>query len=223
MDSVKPIPEITCPQLLELDKADLGAIRNAFRAVKSLRFGQAWAATTPPQFFSGTASIAWNKTSFLVFAELEDKDIFTFARQDGERLWELGDTFEIFLRPINQQAYFEFHVASNNCRLQLHFADVNAAERAGRSRSLDEVILSGDVLRSRTWIHPEIQQWFVFAEISAAAMTGQAQPLRGSEWLFSFGRYDYTRSESSPVLSSTSAHAQLDFHRHHEWLKLQCD
>jgi hypothetical protein len=32
-----------------------------------------------------------------------------------------------------------------------------------------------------------------------------------------FSRYDYTRGMGEPVLSSTSPHRRLDFHRQHEW------
>jgi len=36
-------------------------------------------------------------------------------------------------------------------------------------------------------------------------------------WRFSFSRYDASRGTRPPVLSSTSPHQALNFHRIHEW------
>ncbi|MEI8343284.1 MAG: hypothetical protein WCH43_17320, partial [Verrucomicrobiota bacterium] len=44
--------------------------------------------------------------------------------------------------------------------------------------------------------------------------------LEGRTWLASFSRYDYSSAEAPPVLSSTSPHAEVSFHRQQEWAEL---
>ena len=59
--------------------------------------------------------------------------------------------------------------------------------------------------------------WRVVARVPFAVVmeTESFQP--GCRWKFSFSRYDYTRGRAKPVLSSTSPHLRLEFHRQEEW------
>jgi len=181
---------------------------------------QTWLRVPQEEFAPGLVFTGWRETDFFVFAELNDADIFTFAKEHQQRLWMLGDTFEIFLRHLDQEAYFEFHIAPNNLRLKLRFHNAETAARIGRSRQFDEVIIEDDAFISRTWVKPEIQRWFVLARIPGRLLE-QKDNLSGSQWSVSFCRYDYTRGQKAPVISSTSPHARPDFHRQHEWGILQ--
>jgi hypothetical protein len=68
-----------------------------------------------------------------------------------------------------------------------------------------------------TWVENQKCRWHVLAEISALAVCGLNAPIENTRWHFSFGRYDYTRGEAGPVISSTSPHVRPDFHRQQEW------
>jgi hypothetical protein len=177
---------------------------------------QTWLQVPQQEFAPGLVFTGWKEADFFVFAELIDVDIFTFAKEHQQRLWMLGDTFEIFLRHPDQEAYFEFHIAPNNLRLQLRFPDAGAAARVGRSKQFEEVMMERDAFISRTWVKPEIQRWFVLARIPGRLLD-QKDNLSGSQWSFSFCRYDYTREQNVPVISSTSPHRRPDFHRQYEW------
>jgi len=168
-------------------------------------------------FSPATVRAGWRNETLLLLAELEDAEIFTFAQQPNERLWELGDTLEIFLRPLEQQAYVELHVAPNNLRLQLRFADAAMVEQARKSGSFGAALVHGDIFNSRTWLCPDICRWYALAEIPVQSVCDKPDPLPGAEWFFSFCRYDYTRGHAAPVISSTSAHTRPDFHRQEEW------
>ena len=61
------------------------------------------------------------------------------------------------------------------------------------------------------------RQWNVFAEIPVWVVCGPNACIGNGQWRFSFGRYDYTRGAAEPCISSTSPHAEPDFHRRHEW------
>ena len=208
---------IRCFPLPSFDSTDLNAIRLAFRQATPCLLKQAWLEKPEPEFAPAVVRAGWRGDSFLVFAELTDADIFTRATGHNQRFWELGDTFELFLRPVGQEAYFEFHVAPNNHRLQVRFASVEHFRQVQQTGAFHEVLIVGEMFSSRTWVRAESRQWCVFAEIPAASVCEPAGLLAGSQWFFSFSRYDYYRGQSEPVISSTSPHAQPSFHRQQEW------
>src|SRR5206468_453489 len=80
-------------------------------------------------------------------------------------------------------------------------------------RGFDPFVVPESIFFSRTWVLPAQQKWRVLAEIPAASVAESKRVDAGDEWLFSFCRYDYTRGESEPVLSSTSPYAIREFER----------
>lgn len=226
------LPQLHCRQLPAFDTDSLDAVRAAFVSAAGCAMRQAWLAKPEPDFTPAVVRAGWRANSLLVFAELEDADIFTRATAHNQRMWELGDVLEIFLSPEKSASYVEFHVTPNNLRLQLRFPDTATLRRAQTENRFDHLMLSDGVFYSRTWAQPENQKWFAFAEISANAVCGavgvQASvcppdtpkrefQLAGMKWRFSFSRYDYVRGRGEPMISSTSPHAQPDFHRREEW------
>jgi hypothetical protein len=165
----------------------------------------------------GYVSVGWRKNSLLVFAELADADIFTRATAHNQRMWELGDTFEIFLQPEDSGNYVEFHITPDNWRLQLCFPDTAALRRAQAANVFDGFLLPDGVFRSHVWTQPEYRRWFVYAEIPAASVSGMSESLAESRWRFSFSRYDHIRGRRAQILSSTSPHPVPDFHRREDW------
>jgi hypothetical protein len=178
---------------------------------------QAWLAKLERDFRPATVRTGWFGNSLRVFAELEDADIFTSATSHNQRMWELGDVLEIFLQPAGSPDYVELHVTPNNRRLQLRFPDTATLRRAQANNFFDDLILSDGVFHSHTWTQPEKGRWYVHAEFPAALVCGHDRLPAEGEWRFSFSRYDYTRGRQEPVISSTSPHAQPDFHRREEW------
>ncbi len=218
VDQVEELrPAIECRLLPVFEPMNLAAVRRAFRNAGRLTLRQAWREKTETGFAPGTVYLGWRSTSFLIFAELTDTDIYTRVTGDNQPSWLRGDTFEIFLRPLGQQAYVEFHVTPNNHHLQLRYRNAAAFDRARRNGDVTDALIAGRAFRSLTWPRPEEDRWFVYAEIPARSVCGRAKSLRGQTWRFSFGRYDYRRHGGNPVLSSSSAHAEPDFHRQHEW------
>lgn len=210
-------PQIVCSEVPEYTPTDLSDVLQAFGGIASCSLGQSWLAEPEREFEPAKVRMGWRHESLVLLAELKDADIFTLARHATEPLWELGDTLEIFLRPRGQGAYAEFHVAPNNLRMQLRFADTVALERARKRGSFDDVLVHGDHFTSRTWVHADRGYWYALLEIPLRTVCEEPQSLPGAEWLFSFCRYDYTRGRARPVISSTSVHARPDFHRQEEW------
>ena len=188
----------------------------AFTGATPIPLGQSWLQTPERDFAPGVVLTAWRAETLLVFANLTDADVFTLANRHNQRFWELGDTFEIFLQPEGDSAYVELHVAPNNLRLQLRF------EKPPTARDLDPfaaALIHHDTFDSRTWTSPNGDGWLALAVIPIGTMFNR--PLAGSTWRFSFSRYDATRGRERPVISSSSPHAELAFHRPHEWQRLR--
>jgi len=217
-------PEIICPELAELKLTDLDAVIKSFREAPACRLRQAWCLELEPRFLPAVVRIGWQAQTLMIFAELKDAEIFTFARHPNERLWELGDVFEIFLRPMNQPAYGEFQVAPNNLRLQLRYGGNGAADQARRSDSFGSAMVHDIAFTAQTWVLADFCRWYAFVKIPVSSVSDHPAPLPGSEWRFSFCRYDYSRSLAEPVLSSTSAHTIAnDFHRQADWGTMRCE
>ena len=213
-------PVIRCGQLPDFDDADLAAVRAAFALATPCAMGQEWRAELEHDFAPGQVRVGWRLDELLVFAELTDRDIFSHATGDNQRMWELGDTFEIFLRPTGQTEYFELHVTPKNHRLQLKITSFEALRRAQTAEEFAAFLLPANSFHSRTWVQPENQKWFVFAAVPARMVCDQAQLIPGTRWHFSFSRYDYRRGDAEPVISSTSPHPVANFHRQEEWGEL---
>jgi hypothetical protein len=210
-------PAILCEPLPTFDRTDLENVRRAFQSATPCLLQQAWLDKEEIGFSPAMVRTGWRGSSLLVFAELTDADIFSGATKLNQRTWELGDVFEIFVRPAERESYVEFHVTPNKQRLQLRFADGSAAERARKTGSLEDVLVGGEAFHSMTWIEDRMCRWYVHAEIPALAVSGSNESIENTQWRFSFGRYDYTRGVKEPVISSTSPHAKPDFHGQHEW------
>ena len=213
----KTPPRLECRALPAFTVDSLADIRATFAHADGCVLGQAWRSALEPDFTPGTVRVGWRGDALLILAELVDADIFTHATALNQRMWELGDTFEIFLQPATSPGYAEFHVTPNNQRLQIAFAHVADYERVQASGRFEEVFVPGELFHSQTWCQPERQTWWVYAEIPAASVGGTTGPLPGTDWRFSFSRYDCIRGRPEPILSSSSPHAVAGFHRRQEW------
>jgi hypothetical protein len=215
--SDNPGPQLTCATLPAFDAADLASVQRAFQSATRVTMGQGWQPALSPEFAPAEVRVGWREDALLVLAELTDRDIHTAATGLNQRMWELGDVLEIFLRPAGQETYFEFHVTPNNQRLQLRIPDTATLRRAQAANVFHDFLLPGQAFQSTVWLQPEDQKWFVLAEIPSRVVSGQDRLAAGSRWHFSFSRYDYTRGAAEPVISSTSPHIKADFHRQEEW------
>jgi len=211
------VPEIHCEPLAVFDSSNLEAVRHAFQSVKPCLFGQAWLDETQAEFSPASVRVGWRENSLLIFAELADQDIFNGATELNQRTWELGDAFEIFLAPAQSESYIEFQVTPGNQKLQLRYSSAHSAARARQTGALSEFLITGEAFHSTTWIETHLRQWNVFAEIPVWVVCDPNACIGNGQWRFSFGRYDYTRGAAEPFISSTSPHAEPDFHRQHEW------
>jgi hypothetical protein len=214
-------PVLTCRPLPAFDSANWNDVAQAFAGAQSCELSQYWLGQPHPQLQPATVRTGWIGQDLWVYAELTDLDIYNEATRLNEMTYEMGDVFELFLRPLPQEHYFEFHVTPENQKLQLHLPGAGAIEaiRDGQ-HTLQEFMMPEIAFYSQTKVLPSQQQWQVLAKVEASVTVDAKTIKPGDEWLFSFSRYDYTRGTTAPVVSSTSPHIQLNFHRQQEWGRL---
>lgn len=141
-----------------------------------------------------------------IYAKLHDLDIGNAAVARNERTWELGDVFEIFLAPTGGNSYFEFHVTPENQVLECEFP---------LPRNLNAPLPLLDEPLIQSWTNVSEGQWEVLARLPL----GQLGASEARQWKFSFSRYDGGPGRA-PILSSSSPHLKVDFHRRDEWGEL---
>ncbi|MBI3550689.1 MAG: hypothetical protein HY078_16755 [Elusimicrobia bacterium] len=202
-------PTIRCRTLPIMALDDLSVVRGQFQDAAVCELRQSWRPVIEASFRPAIVRVAAASDSLAVFAELTDDDVFTRATGPNQRLWELGDAFEIFLHAEGRPAYYEFHVAPGNQRLQMRIPVPRPKDRAP-----EEMMADGELFSSRVW--PGSAGWYALAIVPFASIGGRPK------W-FSFSRYDHSRGRSEPVLSSTSSHAYLDFHDRDAWGTFQYD
>jgi hypothetical protein len=194
-------------------------VARSFNNVNHCLLAQSWLPQPEAGFLPTKVSVGWDSEQLWIYAELSDEEIFNSADGLNQSTWETGDVFEIFLRPAGSETYFEFHVTPENHLLQLRWPNAQAVLNLS-PKETDEVRLSPYFLKPRkfqSWTHVNHEQrrWRVLAALDWKLL--ERKPEVGEKWFFSFSRYDVSRKKSTTVLSSTSPHKILDFHRQQEW------
>jgi hypothetical protein len=211
-----PCPRLAIDTIPGWDRAPA-----VFASSPVLTLGQAWNRQPDTRFRPAQVRTGWTGTALLVCATLEDDDIFNPVTEFNAPSFEHGDVFEMFLRPMPCERYYEFHVTPGNQKFQLQ---IPSAAEFTAARGLDglppDFFISDRVLHTAVRVLPDEQRWEVLAEIPFEFVGATSRDGTPERWLVSFSRYDYTRDNADPVLSSTSAHRQVDFHRQQEWREL---
>jgi hypothetical protein len=201
---------------------DWESLRRAFRGRPMLPFGQAWREQPEPLFAPSQVKIGLAGMSLAIFAALRDRDVFNPVVHFGVPAFPHGDTFEIFLQPAGQGAYYEFHITPRAFLLQLRWP------QPMRTLPIDWAAPSDPLLaykitrwRIRAQARAVRTGWEVYAEIPFRRIFEDNAPWEGSELRVNFARYDYTRGRLRPILSATAPLTEPDFHWAADWHSLE--
>ena len=221
-ETVANPPRLKCRKVETLPAAgDWEAVEKAFAAADFAELGQAWTNTPDPGFQPARAAVIWNKDCILVFADLADREIYNRMPIENKNQLAIqhGDVFEVFLQPGGQEAYYELHVTPSNHQFQVRFPYVGAAREKPKKpgeNTIENFKIWDHEMETRVRIMEQKNRWQATLLIPLS-MIPEGSPIHpGDEWNFSFCRYDHYE-EAPPVLSSTSPHREIDFHRLHEW------
>lgn len=214
---------IACPHLTESPTRSWPEIRQELSHRPQLSLGQSWLVARDPQFAPASAAAAWDEHFLYIYADLEDRDIFNPSQGLNQPAYQKGDIFEILVLSEGGLPYFEFHITPHSEVMQLRFPHRTSLaeyrEAGGKPENLiDTFKIEPCYLQSHVEIHPAEDRWTVVVKIPAGLISPKKKFLAGDRMRFSFCRYDYTRGQAAPVLSSTSPYTACSFHRQEEWL-----
>ena len=199
------------------------SVERAFGGALCREFRQAWLPELEADFRPGVVRLGWRNRALWIYAVMQDDDIFNTATKPNQATWQTGDAFEVFLRPLDQEIYFELHVTPENQNLRLRFPHADALKQAVALREpWQQFAVNSRLFGSRTLV--EAGQWRVLMKIPASGIVGKGAEIDSdSQWAFSLSRYDVTRPAApndgpiKKVISSTSPHSEPRFHFQHEW------
>lgn len=178
---------------------------------------QAWLAKPDENLRAATVRFGWEPNALWVLADLPDDFITSRSTDHSQDMWTLGDVFEIFVARSGSPSYLELHVTPHNHRLHLHLtAEGMEKIRSGQS-TLNEFRRPPSAFDSWVQKSTDLNQWQVLARIPANILPEGQSLAAGQSLELSFSRYDAGPEGAADVLSSTSAHRELNYHRRHEW------
>ncbi|GAB4241038.1 MAG: hypothetical protein OHK005_03650 [Candidatus Methylacidiphilales bacterium] len=211
-------PSIPCPRAERLPETLAEASRD-FATTPLTPFNQPWVDCPETRFRPGGVALARDGTHLGIWADLEDDEVFNDGVSSQQPLWALGDVFEIFLRPLPEERYWELHVTPDNLQLRLSFPSELFFWR--------EAVFFKDQPWVWTYALPEgafVSEaarrpggWQVWARIPWTTFNRGSAPDDGIEWIGCFCRYDASRQTTAPVLSTTGSHARMQFHDQRGW------
>jgi hypothetical protein len=208
-------PTARIPAAGNFDAGDFDAAAKALDA-KPWSMRQSWRTRPQEGFLPGSVRWGWQPDTLWVLADLPDKHIRTSSTAHNQMICTLGDTFEIFVGRLGTPWYLELHISPRNHRLHLLFPADGLASVKRRDKTLAE--FERDPQAFSSWVsRSEGERWQVLVRVPASLLPG-GEPFRAGDRLeVSFSRYDCGPEGTPDILSSTSPHRQLDFHRRHEW------
>jgi hypothetical protein len=178
----------------------------------SLPFQQTWRESPEAGFQTGLVRVGWSAGALEVGGEFEDAEVQTRATADNQRLWELGDVFEVFLQVEGRADYIELHVAPNAVRMHLRFPHV---------LSRDEPWPFQQLFVNPVGFHAKAGElpggWWAGLEIPCALL-GLKCLTAGLVLRAGFCRYDYGPSGEA-ICSSTAILSEMNFHQPEEWTR----
>jgi hypothetical protein len=182
---------------------------------------QAWLEREEENFRAGSVSLAWQPDALWVSALLPDDQIFSASTADGQELWTLGDVFEIFLRRADSEDYLELHVTPNSYQLHLRWPAGGLDKVRNGTATLRDFMADPRAFSAEVTKLPQTGGWAVLVNIPTSIVPGIATSFSpGQKLAISLSRYDADGNGQNPVLSSTSPHKKLSFHRLQEWRQI---
>jgi len=184
---------------------------------RSLPLRQHWSGVEALPQEAGVARIGVTPTGLSVQVRYEDSDIFSTATANQQRMWQLGDVVEVFVKPgLDRSDYWEVHVTPNDFLMDLHIpsrAGMQSGEHTWEDIISPESGTAYQALVADGWWSAELTiPW------SAFGVTGIPAP--GTTWQFAVCRYNYNGGLEDPELSSTAPLTKRSFHLYEDYTDL---
>jgi hypothetical protein len=211
------VPQKSLPKVQDFDWED---VASRFEEAPTLVFQQSWRTEISGKAIPSTVRILHDEEDLWVFADLKDKEIFNPAKEFNQMTTTEGDVLEIFLRPENQETYYEFHVTPDSVITQFRWTiRFDRYELAKARKKETDFLCSKPLFQSKARIQKADFYWQVLARIPLQQLLDNPQT-EVKDWRISFARYNHSKGRK-PILSSTSMLKEPSFHRIEEWTNIR--
>ena len=197
------------------------AIRQATRTAPQMDFHQAWEKAS--SFARGYVKVVREESGLLVYAHLDDAEIYNDNTTFNAPFFMEGDVFEMFIRPEGQEAYFELHIGPQNQQMQLKIeSSKKFYEKRKTYPPVEELIGPYRIEQSRFQSRTRVKDgtWEVAARLPYRFLSSGVDVNAKTLLHVNFSRYDYTKGAGEPVYSATASLSKLDFHHQPDWDRL---
>lgn len=216
LDPQTAVPPAPIPPAGPVHMGDWESATKALRSAPWI-LGQAWRKAPQDDFRPGAVHLGWHPDALWVLANLTDDHIASRSTRHNQDMWTLGDVFEVFLARRGSPHYLELHVTPNNHRLHLRWTAEGFAAAASGRKEVAEFHADAQAFDSRVERAGDGTCWRILTRIPAEIVPGGAPWRPGEQLDLSFSRYDAGSGTEADILSSTSPHAEPNYHRRAEW------
>ncbi len=159
---------------------------------------------------------AWNERGLYVHAELEDSFVVATDRRDEQLHFETGDVFELFVKPLDADYYWEMYATPFGNKTTLFFPRDRAGmevENFLRDHEFHGLDVSSEITDTG---------WSADLFVPAEQLTALgADWLGATEWTVLCGRYNYNNDElADPELSMLPPVSKTNYHLTKEYARL---
>lgn len=211
---------VVCRRLKEgpVDLAD--ECPSPYDICEPLPFRQWWKGEEARPAEGGVARVGYDAHHLRFHVLMTDSDIFSRAERDNDKLWELGDVVEFFMKPGGgRDDYWEVHVSPNDFLMDLRFPSRDKFKSG--EISWDEVIAPSCGGVKNVLVSADENHWAVEFRMPWTAFGLANAPETKDVWSFAVCRYNYSTATDAPELSSTVKFLECHFHRIEDYAKLR--
>jgi hypothetical protein len=178
---------------------------------------QGWNNESNPSFADCNVDFTWQADALIVTAHLTDADVHSKSSNDNQKMWELGDVFEMFIQIEGQEDYFELHITPTNTRFQAHKPNVvGTIEPGGTYMPIEHWLVSPVQFKATATQTPD--GWIATMEIPPSLL-GYQQFETGQQLRINFARYDGGPGRE-PDISASANHQTPSFHQPDDWHRI---
>jgi hypothetical protein len=161
------------------------------------------AAGNPEPLEGGTVRLAWDEKYLYVGVQFEDSDVVAEATQDQVHQYQMGDTAELFLKPMNQTWLWEMYATPAGHKTAFFFPGAGQAFLPSDMNYHTRLKVAGHVEGSLNQWRDRDEGWSAEYAVPLDELKEVGQALTpDTPWLILVSRYNYSRYLLHRELSS---------------------
>lgn len=156
----------------------------------------------------GTVGFSWEDSGLHIFAELVDSCVVEQNREDDQLHYEFGDVFEVFVKPLHDDYYWEMYAIPSGNKSTLFFP------RNRTGLELNDFLHGHDYRSLEVSTEESSKGWNVHLFVPASQLTALGAGWGdGTEWTILCSRYNYNSDDLiDPEFSMTPPLSETNYH-----------